>query len=75
MSQFLKERVVQVARGQNRHTDSLATLASLLTEEVPRLIKVELVPKSSINAKVDVLVVTVSKPCWMDPIIDFLVDD
>ena len=25
---FLSIRVVQVARGQNRHTDSLATLAS-----------------------------------------------
>jgi len=39
MNQFLKPKVVQVARGQNRHVDSLATLASSLTEEVPRLLK------------------------------------
>ena len=43
MNQFLKAKVVQVARGHNRHVDSLATMVSSLTEEVPRLIKVELV--------------------------------
>ena len=51
------------------------TLASLLTEEVPRLIKVEVVQKPSIDVKVNVSIVIVSKPCWMDPIIDFLVKD
>ena len=48
---------------------------SSLTEEVPRLIKGELVEKLSINARVGVLVVVMAKPCWMDPIIDFLVED
>ena len=51
------------------------TLASLLTEEVPQLIKVEVVQKPSIDVKVNVSIVIVSKPCWMDPIIDFLVKD
>ena len=64
-----------MARGQNRHAYSLATLASLMTEEVPRLIKVELVVEPSINAAVGVLMVAMSKSCWMDPIIDFLVED
>ena len=49
---FLNVKVVQVAKGQNHHTDSLATLASSLTEEVPRLSKVELVAKLSIIAMV-----------------------
>lgn len=75
MNQFPNVKVVQVARGQNRHADSLATLASLLTEEVPQLIKVELVAKPSINARVGVSVVAMAKPCWMDPIIDFLAKD
>ena len=35
MDRFLNVRVVQVARGQNRNADSLATLASSLIEEVP----------------------------------------
>ena len=63
MNQFLKTKVIQVAMGQNRHVDSLATLASSLTEEVPRLIKVELVAKLSINAGVGVLMVATSEPC------------
>ena len=50
MSQFLKAKVVQVARGQNWHANSLATFVSSLTEEVPWLIKVELVAEPSINA-------------------------
>ena len=33
MSQFLKANVIKVARGQNRHADSLATLASSMMEE------------------------------------------
>ena len=60
MSQFLKANVAQVARGQNRYADSLATLVSSLTEEVPRLIKVELVAKPSINAGVGVSVIAIS---------------
>ena len=55
--------------------DSLVTLASSLTEEVRRLIKVEVVKKSSIDVKVNISIVMVSEPCWMDPIIEFLAED
>ena len=75
MSQFLKAKVVQVARGQNRHADSLATLASSMTKEVPQMIKVELVVEPSINTAIGVTVVSAFGPCWMDPIINFLVED
>ena len=34
MGKFCTAKVVQVARGQNRHTDSLATLVSAMTEDV-----------------------------------------
>ena len=54
MNRFLSVRVFQVARGQNWHTNSLATLASSLIKEVPRLIKVELVVEPSISAGVGV---------------------
>ena len=43
-----------MARGQNKHADSLATLASAMTEDVPRLIKVELIMEPSINTAIDV---------------------
>ena len=75
MDRFLSVRVVQIARGQNRHADSLATLASSSTEEIPRLIKLELVAKPSINSGVGVSLVTIVKPCWMDLIINFLAED
>ena len=82
IGKFRTAKLTQVARGQNRHTDSLATLASAMTDNVPRLIKVELITKPSVNtmtnvgvARVGVMVISTSEPCWMDPIIDFLAED
>ena len=67
---------------QNRHVDSLATLASLMTEDVPRLTKVELIVELSINTMIDVsdagvgvVMISATRPCWMDLIIDFLAKD
>lgn len=71
----LEGTLIQITRGQNRHADSLATLASSLTEEVPWLIKVEVEKVPSIDVRVNVSTVMVSEPCWMDPIIDFLTED
>ena len=64
-----------MAQGQNQHANSLATLALSMTKELPHIIKVELMAKPSINAVVGVLVVAKFKPCWMDPIINFLAKD
>ena len=71
-----------MGRAQNIHTDSLATLASSMTKGVPQLIKMELIKKLSIsmadNASttgVDVVMISATRPCWMDPIIDFLAED
>ena len=55
--------------------DSLATLVSSLTEEVPRLINVEVVKEPSIDVRVNVSTVMVFEPCWMDSIINFLAED
>ena len=82
MSKFCTTKVAQVTRAQNKHADSLATLASSMTEEVPQLIKVELIVESSINAAmgvgiagVDIAMISATRPSWMDPIIDFLAED
>ena len=40
MNKFCTAKVAQVGRAQNRHVNSLTTLASSMTEEVSRLIKV-----------------------------------
>ena len=71
-----------MAGGQNKHADSLVTLASTMTEDVPRIIKVKLITEPSINIVIDVgvawigvIMVSTIGPCWMDSIIDFLVED
>ena len=53
-----------------------------MTEEVPQLIKVELIREPSISIAdnvsttgVDVAMISATRPCWMDPIIDFLAED
>ena len=50
-------------------------LAPSLTDEVPRLIKVEVVKDPSINPKVSVFAITASEPCWMDLIVEFLAEN
>ena len=81
INKFCTVKVAQVGRAQNRHADSLATLASM-TEEVPRLIKVELIREPNISmadnastAGVNVAMISATWPCWMDPITDFLAED
>ena len=53
MVKFSTTSVTQVAQGKNRHADSLTTLASAVTEDIPRQIKVELIGEPSISAMVD----------------------
>ena len=82
MNKFGTTKVAQVGRAQNRHSDSLTTLALSLTEKVLRLIKVELIAEPRISmtdsvgiTEVDVAMISTTGPCWMDPIIDFLAED
>ena len=82
ISKFGTVKVAQVGRAQNRHADSLATLASSTIEEIPRLIKVELIREPSIGMEdncnpvgVEVAMVSITDPCWMNLIIDFLAED
>ena len=48
-----------------------------MTEDMPRIIKVELITEPSINTAIGIGVAMISttEPCWMDPIIDFLAED
>ncbi|XP_030939609.1 uncharacterized protein LOC115964439 [Quercus lobata] len=82
MDDFCMVKVIQVARAQNRHADSLTTLASSIAKDIPRLIRVELIPEPRIKvarnegtAKVKVTTVATLGSNWMDPIINFLADD
>ena len=76
MEKFSTTSVTQVARGKNKHADSLAMLASAMTEDILWQIKIELIGEPSIGAATDwatkVATVTTTGSCWMDPIIEFL---
>ena len=82
MNKFCTVKVAQVCRAQNRHADSLTTLASTMTKEVPRLINVQLIREPNISkadnantAGVNIAMVSATRPCWMDPITNFLAED
>ena len=82
IGQFGTVKVSQVGRSQIKHADSLATLASLATEDTPRLVTIELIREPSISvksiqdqARVEVAKVAVANSCWMNLIIDFLTED
>ena len=81
MAKFSTTSVTQVARGKNRHADSLVRLASAMMEDIPLQIKVELIAEPSISTmadwaiKVDMAAITIVGLCWIDPIIEFLAED
>ena len=81
MGKFCTANVTQIARGGNKHVDSLATVASAMTEDISRLIKVELITEPSINTtaegaiRVDMATTTTIGSCWMDLIIEFFAED
>lgn len=54
MGKFQKARVIQISQGQNRHADSLATLASFLDNCIPRLITIEVLHKPNIDPRVGI---------------------
>ncbi|XP_075640334.1 uncharacterized protein LOC142612095 [Castanea sativa] len=63
MGNFSNVKVERVARGQNRHTDSLAMLASSIANVVPRLIRLELVAEPSIAVKAPIAQVVIAEKC------------
>lgn len=71
---FQKAKVLQISRGKNNHVDSLPTLASSMDNCVPQIILVEALEKLSKECQLNVSVVFVTGPSWMDSIITFLFD-
>ena len=65
-----------IPRGGNTHADSLATLATSLTQNLPRVILIEDLGKP-LGEKGNMIYVPHVRigPSWMDPIIQFLSKD
>ena len=75
-SDFEFFNLTHVSRSGNTHANSLATLATSLEQDLPRIILVEDLCKADVIKKdmARIHQVRVS-PSWMDPIVSFLKDD
>ena len=71
---FDRVKVTQISRGKNSHADSLATLASSVEDSVPRIISMEEVDHPSIERLCCVVVASIPRLSWMDPITTFIMD-
>jgi ribonuclease HI len=72
MTGFQTVRVEQIGRNLNSHADALATLASVLSADFKRFIRIETLATPSIAVPAcHIHTITVS-PCWMDPYVYYL---
>ena len=69
---FQKAKVSQISRGKNSHVDSLATLDSSMDDFVPWIISVEVLEQPSKERQLNVFVLSMLGPSWMDPIVAFI---
>ena len=67
-----KVSVVRVSRSQNRHADSLATLAS--KDCISRMITVELLEQLSIEQRIVIMATSKLGPSWLDSYVAYLSD-
>ena len=71
---FIRVQVRHVPRAENSRADALEKLAIASREDLDRLVPVEHLPKPSVNVDNEEVSSVMSKPSWMDPIWDYLVD-
>ena len=75
-SEFEFFNLTHVSRSRNTHADSLATLATSLEHDLPRIILVEDLYKiDAIKKDIARIHQVRVSPSWMDPIVSFLKDD
>lgn len=71
--QFKKVEILQISRGNNSRTDSLATLASSMVDPLSRIISIELLPFSSVTPSDGDLILSIHPSAsWMDPLVAYL---
>ena len=74
LRKFIRVQVKHVPRTENSQADALAKLATASQEDLGRLIPVEHLPEPSVSLDNGEVSPVMSKPSWMDPIWDYLVD-
>ena len=74
LKKFVRVQVKHVPRSKNSRADALEKLATASQEDLGRLIPIKHLPKPSISVDNGEVSPVISKPSWMDPIWDYLVD-
>ena len=72
---FIRVQVRHVPRAENSRADALEKLATASWEDLDRLAPVEHLPEPSVNVDNEEVSPVMSKPRWMNPIWDYLVDE
>ena len=67
--------LLHIPRSGNAHADSLATLATSSAQNLPRIILVEDLHRSSATMNMVQINQVRARPSWMDPITQFLKED
>ena len=74
LKKFVRVQVKHVPRSKNSRADALANLATASQEDLGRLTPIEHLPEPSISIDTKEVSPMMSKPSWMDPIWDYLID-
>ena len=74
LKKFVLVQVKHVPRVENPRADALAKLATASQEDLTRLTLVEYLAKPSIDLYGKVVAQVGSKPTWMEPIWDYIID-
>ena len=74
LKKFIRVQVKHVPRAKNSRADALAKLTTASQEDLGRLIPIDHLPEPSVSVDNKEVSPMMSKPSWMDPIWDYLVD-
>ena len=74
LKKFVRVQVKHVPRAENSQADALAKLATTSWEDLGSRILVEHLPEPLVNNDNEEVSLMMSKPSWMDPIWDYLVE-
>ena len=75
LKKFMLVQVRHLPRAENSRADTLAKLATASQEDLSRLTPVEYLAEPSIDLYGEEFAPIESKPSWMDPIWDYLIDE
>ena len=74
LKKFVRVQVKHVLRSKNSRADALAKLVTASQEDLGRLIPIEHLLEPLVSIEKGEVSPVMSKPSWMDPIWDYLVD-